>query len=158
MLLQYYHSIAATRFCCQKDPQEKCSLLPVAAIVLATFAAISLEAILLPEMLPELGHAQWSFLFNFLFSNVEGNGANKENNFHQKPHCASTGLHLIYYKIEVSDLKIVVNYSTHYFLKAESVSSAFVFDRSHVKKSIKGCSYRLLTLNATIFYKPVIFI
>ena len=157
MLLQYCHSIAATRFCCQKDPQEKCSLLPVAAIVLVTFAAISLEAILLPEMLPELGHAQWSFLFNFLFSNVEGNGANKENNFHRNLHYASTGLHLIYYKIEVSDLKIVVYYSTHYFLKAESVSSAFkilffVFDRSHVKKSIKGCSYRLLTLNASIFY------
>ena len=55
---------------------------PVAAMILATFAALSLEAILLPEMLPEFGHAQRSFLFNFLFSNLEGNGANKENNFH----------------------------------------------------------------------------
>ena len=82
MLLQYCRNIAATRFCCRKDPQEKYSLLPVAAIVLATFAAISLEAILLPEMLPELGHAQCSFLFKILFSNLERNVANKENNFH----------------------------------------------------------------------------
>ena len=82
MLLQYCRNIAATRFCCQKDPQEKCSLLPVAAIVLALFTTIMLEAILLPETLPELGHPQWSFLFNFLFSNLEGNDANKENNFH----------------------------------------------------------------------------
>ena len=81
-MLQCCGNIAATRFCCRKDPQEKCNLLPVTAIVLATFAAISLEAILLPEMLPELGQAQWSFLFNFLFLNLEGNGANNENNFH----------------------------------------------------------------------------
>ena len=66
-IMQYCRNIAATRFCCRKDPQEKCSLLPVAAIVLATFAAICLNAILLPELLPELGHAQWSFLFSFLF-------------------------------------------------------------------------------------------
>ena len=65
-------------FVAGKTHKKKCNLLPVAAIVLATFAAISLEAILLPE----LGHAQWSFLLNFLFSNLEGIGSNKENNFH----------------------------------------------------------------------------
>ena len=61
---------------------KKCNLLPVAALFLATFAAINLEAILLQKMLTELGHAHWSFLFNFLFLNLKGNGANKKNNFH----------------------------------------------------------------------------
>ena len=73
MLLQYCRNVAGKN-------HRKMQF--VATIVLATFVAIILEAILLPEMLPELGHAQRSFLFNFHFSNLEGNGVNKENNLY----------------------------------------------------------------------------
>ena len=79
-IMQYCRNIAATR--CRKDPQKKCSLLPVAAIVLATFAAICLNAILLPELLPELGACSVEFSIQLPLYNAEGNGANKEKNFH----------------------------------------------------------------------------
>ena len=78
MLLQYCHNIAATQFCCRKDQQEKKQFAAGNGNSSGNFVPIILEAILLPE----LRHANWSFLFNFLFSNLEGSGAKKEKMFH----------------------------------------------------------------------------